>query len=69
MPQCPLLHIAEALMNPFGWWFPTRMNSHWHVQCLGLGPERIVIGVGARLIGRCKGHKKGSLGASLDRPL
>src|SRR5206468_5321996 len=69
VPECPLLHVTEALVDALRWGFPAGMDAHWNAQLLGLRPEGVIIGVRMRLVGWGKGHKKGTLAATLNCPL
>ena len=69
VPQRPLLHVTEALVNALHGGFPAGMDAHGNIQLLGLRPEGVIIGVRMRLVGWGKGHKKGALAATVDCPL
>src|SRR3989442_9698518 len=66
VPERPLLHVTEALVDALRWGFPAGMDAHWNAQLLSLRPEGVIIGVSMRLVGWGKGHKKGALAATLD---
>src|SRR5437867_10521197 len=66
VPERPLLHVTEALVDALRWGFPAGMDAHWNAQLLGLRPEGVIIGVGMRLVRRGKGNKEGTFAATLD---
>src|SRR5262245_41465731 len=66
VPEGPLLHVTEALVDTLGWRLPAGVNADRHVQLLSLRPEGVIVRVRMRLISWSKGYKKGALTAALD---
>ena len=69
VPERPLLHVLEPLVDALGRRLAAGMDADRHVEFLRLGPERVVVGVGVRNVGGGERHEERALAAGLHGPL
>src|SRR5262249_61863427 len=69
MPDCPFLHIPEALVHSFRRGFSAGMDSHRNIKFLDFGPEGIIVRVAVRLVRRRKRNEESAPRSILYCPL